>query len=44
MFVVIFGFPETDKVNNYPLLVQDAKRPTGISPKEISVEVNTVST
>jgi hypothetical protein len=39
MFVAIFGFPETDKANNYLLLAQDARARTGTSPRGISVEV-----
>jgi hypothetical protein len=37
MFVAIFGFPETDKVNNYLLLAQDARVRTGTNPRGINV-------
>jgi hypothetical protein len=38
MFVVIFGFPETDKVNNYLLLAQDVRAHTGTNPRGINVK------
>jgi hypothetical protein len=38
MFVVIFGFPETDKVNNYLLLAQDARAHTGTNQRGINVD------
>ncbi len=37
MFVVIFGFPETDRVNNYLLLAQDVRARTGTNPRGINV-------
>jgi hypothetical protein len=37
MFVAIFGFPETDKVNNYLLLAQDVRVRTGTNPRGINV-------
>jgi len=39
MSVAIFGFRETDKVNNCLLLVQDVKVLIGISLKGINVDV-----
>jgi hypothetical protein len=38
MFVVIFGFLETDRVNNYLLLAQDARALTGTNPRGINVK------
>jgi hypothetical protein len=38
MFVVIFGFPETDKVNNYLLLAQSARAHTGTNQRGISLK------
>jgi hypothetical protein len=37
MFVVIFGFPETDRVNNYLLLAQDVRARTGTNQRGINV-------
>jgi len=42
MYVAIFGFPETDKVNKCLLLVQGARVPIGISLKGTSVERSNV--
>jgi len=38
MFVVIFGFLETDRVNNYLLLAQDARALIGTNPRGINVK------
>ena len=38
MFVVIFGFLETDRVNNYLLLALDARARTGTNPRGINIK------
>jgi len=38
MFVAIFGFLETDRVNNYLLLAQDARARTGTNPRGINIK------
>ena len=44
MFVVIFGFLETDRVNNYLLLAQDARALTGTNLRGINVKFMAIRT